>query len=146
METQREADETRIRERIERLTEAIRAMDLERIAPIYAQDIVSFDIEPPLRHLGSEAKMGNWTRAFAAYRPPLGYEVRDLTITVGDGLAFGHTLAKISGTLGNGNRSEYWVRWTMCLRKTDDDWHIVHDQISVPLDFATGRAHLDLEP
>jgi ketosteroid isomerase-like protein len=42
-------DEADIRRRIERAVEAIRAMDLEALMPIYAADIVSFDIEPPAR-------------------------------------------------------------------------------------------------
>ena len=67
-------------------------------------------------------------------------------MTVGDDVAFGYALNRISGTLKNGNRSDYWVRWTTCLRKVDGNWLIVHDQISVPLDFKSGRALLDLEP
>jgi uncharacterized protein (TIGR02246 family) len=143
---QHATDEADIRQRIEKLTEAIRAMDLDRVMPIYAPDIVSFDIEPPLRHMGPEAKRANWTKAFAVYQHPLEYETRGLTITVGDGVAFGHTLARITGTMKNGNKSSYWVRWTMCLRKIDGDWLIVHDQISVPLDFQSGNALLNLEP
>jgi ketosteroid isomerase-like protein len=39
-----------------------------------------------------------------------------------------------------------WVRVTYCLRKIDDAWLIVHDQVSVPLDIATGRGVVDLKP
>lgn len=146
MATQRAADEADIRRRIDKLVSAIRAMDLDEVKPIYAPDIVSFDIEPPLQHLGAEAKWKNWAKVFTIYQPPLGYETRDFTVTVGDDVAFGHALARVSGTLKNGNRTEYWVRWTTCLRKIDGNWRIVHDQISVPVDFTTGRALLDLEP
>jgi ketosteroid isomerase-like protein len=146
MATQRATDEADIRRRIDKMASAIHAMDLESLKSIYAADIVSFDIEPPLQHLGAEAKWRNWVKVFTIYHPPLGYEVRDLTITVGDGVAFGHSLNRISGTLQNGKRSDYWVRWTPCFRKIDGNWLIVHDQISVPVDFGSGRALLDLEP
>jgi ketosteroid isomerase-like protein len=146
MATQRAMDEADIRRRLDKLITAIRAMDLEGVKPIYAPGIVSFDIEPPLRHVGAEAKWKNWAKVFTVYQPPLHYEVRDLTITVGDDVAFGHSLARMSGTLKNGNRSGYWVRWTTCLRKIDGQWLVVHDQISVPVDFTSGRALLDLEP
>jgi ketosteroid isomerase-like protein len=142
----RERDEAAIRSRIEKLVEGIQAMDLVRILPIYAPEIVSFDIEPPLRHFGPEAKEKNWLRAFSVYQPPLGYEVRDLAISVGDDVAFAHSLAHVSGTTKNGTKSEYWVRWTTCLRKIEGEWLVVHDQISVPLDFQSGRAMLDLKP
>jgi len=40
----------------------------------------------------------NWANVFAAYQRPLGYEIRGLAITVADGVAFGHSLYRISGT------------------------------------------------
>jgi uncharacterized protein (TIGR02246 family) len=146
MATQHAMDEADIRQRIAKLTEAIRAMDIDAVAPIYAPDIVSFDIEPPLRHMGAEAKKANWRKVFAAYEHPLEYETRDLTVSAGDDVAFGHTLARIGGTLKNGKKAGYWVRWTMCLRKVGGRWLIAHDQISVPLDIEHGKALLDLEP
>ena len=146
MATQQAIDEMGIRQRIDKLVEAIRAMDLEGVKPIYALDMVSFDIVPPLQHVGAEAKWKNWADVFAAYQRPLGYEIRDLTITLGDDVAFGHSLNRISGTLKNGKRNDVWVRWTGCLRKIDGQWLIAHDHVSVPLDFASGRALLNLEP
>jgi uncharacterized protein (TIGR02246 family) len=145
MATQRASDEADIRRRIEKAVNAIRAMDLEGLMAMYAPDIVSFDIQPPLQHVGAEAKRKNWVDVFTVYQPPLGYEFRDRTIIVGDDVAFGHSLNRISGTLKNGNRSDYWVRWTVCFRKIDGTWLIAHDQVSVPIDLASGRALLDLE-
>ena len=62
MATQRATNEADIRRRIDKMVNAIRAMDLEGVKSIYAPDIVSFDIEPPLQHLGAEAKWKNWTK------------------------------------------------------------------------------------
>jgi ketosteroid isomerase-like protein len=100
-------DEADIRQRIDKLVQAIRAMDLEGVKPIFAPDIVSFDIVPPLQHVGAEAKWRNWADVFTVYQRPLGYEIRDLTLTVGDDVAFGHSLNRISGTLKNGTRTGY---------------------------------------
>lgn len=146
MATQNSMAEAEIRQRIAKLIEGIRAMDIDTVMPIYAPDLISFDIEPPLRHMGAEAKKGNWRKVFAAYEHPLEYETRDLTITASDDVAFGHTLARIGGTLKNGNQTGYWVRWTMCFRKVGGKWLIAHDQISVPLDIEHGKALLDLNP
>ena len=139
-------DEADIRRRIDKAVEAIRAMDLEALMPIYAADIVSFDIEPPLQHLGAEAKRKNWTKVFTMYQRPLGYEVHDLAITGGTDVAFVRTLARLSGKLNSGQKAGYWVRWTTGWRQIEGDWRIVHDQISVPVDFETGKALLNLEP
>jgi uncharacterized protein (TIGR02246 family) len=146
MATQRAIDEADIRRRIDELVNALRAMDLEAVMSIYAPDIVSFDIVPPLRHVGAEKKRKQWVDAFAICRPPLGYETRDLTITVGDDVAFGHSLNRVSGTLKNGHRTDFWVRWTACFRKIDGNWLIAHDHVSVPVDPASGKALFDLAP
>ena len=146
MDARRTADEADIRQRIGVLVEAIRAADLEGVKGIYAPDIVSFDVIPPLQHLGAEAQWKNWADVFAAYQHPIGYDVRDLTIIVGDDVAFGHSLNRISGTLKNGKKSSFWVRWTPCFRKIDGNWLIVHHQASVPFHVETGKAALDLEP
>jgi ketosteroid isomerase-like protein len=146
MSTRQAMDEADIRRRIGDLVEAVRALDLEGVKSIYAPDLLSFDIEPPLQHVGAEAKWKNWAGVFAAYRRPLGYELRDLAITVGGDVAFARSLNRISGMLQNGSRNDHWVRWTACFRKFGDEWLIVHDHISVPLDLRSGKALLDLEP
>jgi ketosteroid isomerase-like protein len=144
--TQRATDEADIRQRIDKLAEAICTMNLEGVMSIYAPDIVSFDIVPPLQHVRAEAKRKNWADAFAMYQHPLGYEIHDLTITVGDDVAFGHSLNRITGTLKNGNRTDFWLRSTTCFRKIDGNWLIVHDQVSVPVDLESSRALLNLKP
>jgi ketosteroid isomerase-like protein len=111
----------------------------------YAPEIVSFDIVPPL-HVRAAGKRKNWTEVFAMYQRPLGYEIRDLTLTVGETLAFGHSFNRISGALKNGDSSDFWLRWTACLRKIGSERLIAHDHVSVPLDVKSGSALLDLEP
>jgi ketosteroid isomerase-like protein len=146
MARHRAIDEADIRQRIDKWAEAIRAMDLEGVMSIYASDIVSFDLDPPLQYVGGEAKREGWLNVFATYQRLLGYEVRDLTLTLGDDLAFGHSLNRVSGILKNGNRTGFWLRWTMCFRKIDGTWLIAHEQLSVPIDPQSGRAVLNLEP
>ena len=147
MATQRLTDETDIRQRIDSLIGAIRALDLKSVMSICAMDVVSFDIEPPLQHVGAEAKRKNWERVFAVYEHPLGYEIRDLAITVGEDVAFAHSLNRLSGTLKSGTKTTgFWVRATTCFRKVNGHWFIAHDQVSVPLDLTTGGALLNLEP
>ena len=146
MSAQREVDEAKIRRHIGKIVEGIRAKDLEGLKRLYATDVVSFDVEPPLQHVGVEAKMKNWANVFTFFQD-VNYEVRDLTLTVGDDVAFGHCFGRLSGTLQNGAAtSGMWVRGTFCFRKIDDDWRIVHDQASVPFDIATGKGVADLQP
>lgn len=146
MSTQREADEAAIRQQIGEIAGSIRAKDLEALGRLYATDVVSFDVEPPLQHVGVAAKMKNWATVFTFFRE-VAYEVRDLVVTVGDDVAFGHCFGRLSGTLMNGTATNgMWVRATFCYQKIDGIWLIVHDQASVPFDVATGKGVADLEP
>ena len=146
MPAQREVDEAKIKQQVDKLVEAIRTEDLEGVKQLYATNIVSFDVEPPLQHVGIEAKMKNWAKAFTFFQD-VTYEVRDLTLTVDDEVAFGHCFGRLSGTLANGTPTNgMWVRGTFCFRKIDGDWLIAHDQVSVPLDVASGKGVVDLQP
>jgi ketosteroid isomerase-like protein len=147
MATQQTGDEAEIREQIDRLADAIRAADLEAVKPRYAPDVVSFDVGPRLQDVGAEAKWNNWREAFALFQRPLGFEVRDIAITVGGDVAFAHSFNRLSGRLKNGTRTGgFWVRATYCFRETDGNWLIVHDHASAPLDPGSGKALLNLEP
>jgi uncharacterized protein (TIGR02246 family) len=146
MPTDRKVDEAEIRRQVDKIVEGIRAKDLEALKQVYATDVVSFDVEPPLQHVGIEAKLKNWANAFAFFQE-VSYEVRDLAITVGDDVAFGHCFGRLSGTLNDGTATNgMWVRGTFCFRKTDGRWLVAHDQVSVPLDIRTGKGIVDLEP
>jgi uncharacterized protein (TIGR02246 family) len=146
MPTQHDVDEAKIRTHVDKIVEGIRAKDLEGLKQLYATDVVSFDVEPPLQHVGIEAKLKNWARAFRFFQD-VTYEVRDLTLTVDDEVAFAHCFGRLSGTLKNGTATNgMWVRGTFCFRKIDGNWLIAHDQASVPFDVASGKAVVDLEP
>ncbi|MGW2645983.1 YybH family protein [Streptomyces sp. NPDC001393] len=146
MTTQHGTDEASIRRLVHELVEGIQGKDSERLRGVYATDIVSFDVQPPLQHVGVEAKLRNWEPAFTAFET-VRYEVRDLTLAVGGDIAFGHAFARLGGTFKDGTAtSGMWVRVTYCLRKIEGAWVIVHDQVSVPLDVRTGTGAVDLEP
>ncbi|MFI6582638.1 NAD(P)H-dependent oxidoreductase [Embleya sp. NPDC050493] len=144
--TQRETDEAAIRRHIGQVIDAIRAKDLEGLRRHYSTDVVSFDIDPPLRHVGIDAKLENWANVFTFFRE-VTYELRHLMPTVGEDVAFTHAFGRLSGTLPDGTAvGGMWVRVTFCFRKIDGDWLITHDQVSVPLDMPSGRGVVDLEP
>jgi ketosteroid isomerase-like protein len=146
MPSPREVAEAQIRLQISQIAEGIRAQDLEGLERLYTADVVSFDVEPPLQHVGVAAKMKNWSNVFTFFQDAT-YEVRDLDLTVGDDVAFGHCFGRLSGILRNGTAtSGMWVRATFCFQQVDGNWLIAHDQVSVPLDMASGKGVTDLQP
>jgi ketosteroid isomerase-like protein len=139
-------EKAEIGRQIDKIIEGLRAKDLETLKQAYAPDVLSFDVEPPLQHVGIEAKLKNWATVFTVFET-VTYEVRDLTLTVGADVAFGYAFARISGTLKEGTATNgMWVRVTYGLKKIDGVWLIAHDQVSVPLDVRSGRGVVDLEP
>jgi len=135
-----------IRELIDGFVKAIRAKDIDGVMSVFAPEVVSFDVGPPLQHGGGEAFRKRWQELFESYQGPIDYEVRDLSITAGDDVAFSHSLNRIGGTVKNGQKADRWLRWTACYRKTNGKWLIVHEQVSVPVDLRSGKAVMDLRP
>jgi uncharacterized protein (TIGR02246 family) len=139
-------EEAKIRQLIDGFQRAIRAKDLGGVLSVYAPDIVSFDLVPPMQHVGIAAYRRPWEATFASFEGPIGYQVSDLHITATDEVAFSHSLNRMRGTTKDGQKISMWVRWTACFRKPDGRWLVTHEQVSVPIDMDSGRASLDLEP
>lgn len=138
-------NEAAIRELVDGLVRAIRAKDIDGVMASYAADLVAFDTVPPLQFVGASAYEKPWQDVFERYQT-LDYEVRDLSITAGDDVAFSHSLNRIRGTMTDGQNTDLWLRSTACYRKIGGRWRIVHLQASVPVNLATGQAALDLKP
>jgi ketosteroid isomerase-like protein len=138
--------EALIRQRVEDAVKAIRAKDIEGVMSLYAPNIVSFDVTPPLRYAGADGKRRAWQGVFAAFPGPIGHEVRDLSVTTQGDLAFVHSLNHVNGTLASGRIVDLWLRWTACFRRIDGVWLVVHDHVSVPADLEHGRAVVNLTP
>ena len=84
---------------------------------------------------------------FSSWRGPLGYELRDFSVSACDELAFCHGFVRISGTKVNGEHADVWARQTLGLRKIDGARKITHEHTSVPF-YMNGsfKAAVDLAP
>ena len=139
-------DEARIREIIEERVGAVRAGDVDALMSNHAPDVVMFDALDPLRYVGSEAVGERAAQWLSWYRGPVGYEVRDLSVTAGGEAAFCHYLYHVTGTMTNGREVDMWVRSTVCFRKVEGEWAVAHEHTSVPFDAESGKASVDLKP
>jgi uncharacterized protein (TIGR02246 family) len=137
--------ETVIRQLVQNYAKAISAKDIDRVMSFFAPNLVSFDLEPPLRYTGAENKRRRWQEGFAAYAS-IAYDVRELTVTTEGELAVVNGLNHFKGTMASGHITDAWVRWTACFRRIDGVWLIMHDHVSVPADLKHGHAVLDLTP
>jgi ketosteroid isomerase-like protein len=140
------ADEADIRDLIESRVSATRAKDAAGATSRFAAGAVAFDVVDPLRFGGADAIRKRAESWFATFRGPIGYELRELAIVVGDGVAFAHSLNHVRGTLLTGQSLDMWWRATIGLEKLQGRWMITHAHDSVPFNAETGKPSLGLGP
>jgi ketosteroid isomerase-like protein len=109
-------------------------------------DIVYFDVVPPLQFVGSDAVRKNLLRWFDGYKSSIGLEIGGSSIVANGDTAAAFMLIRASGTLKDGRKVGYWVRATICCQRSDHGWVITHEHISLPVDFKTGCAVMNLSP
>lgn len=125
---------------------ALHSRDLRRLMLNVAQDVVTFDVVDPLQRVGAAEARRRGEEWFASFDGPIGYEVRELSITVAEEIAYSHSLNHVTGTLNGGQKVDMWLRETLCWRKQGGAWQVTHQHGSVPFDPASGKASLELEP
>jgi len=141
------SDESQIRQLMDHWAEALRSKDVDAVMSHYAPDVVAYDLAPPLQYRGADVYRKNWEAWFPTFQGPIGYEIRDLSIAASDDVAFCHSFNRITGTRTDDEKTDVWVRATVCCRKIDGKWKIVHEHQSVPF-YMDGsyRAAIDLIP
>ena len=145
---ERAKNEAEIKALYDLWAKAFEAHDIDGIMSVYApgDSVVSYDIAPPLQYKGKDAYRKDYIEFLQQYDGPIHVEYRDMRIVNSGDVGFLHALEKMSGKLKNGQQSEIWLRATSGVERIGGHWLIVHDHISVPTDFETGKSLLDLKP
>jgi ketosteroid isomerase-like protein len=138
--------QSEVRALLESWSEAARTKDIDRLMSLYSPDIIYFDVVPPLRYAGSAAVRRNFLRWFDGWRSSIELEICDLNILASGDIATAYLLVRASGTLKDGREVGYRVRATVCCQRSDHGWLITHEHISLPVDFKSGRAVMDVVP
>ena len=138
--------ESMIRALMDSRSEAIRMKDIDRLLSLYAPDIVYFDVVPPLQYVGAATLRARFTHWFDGWESAIRQEIHDLSILASGDVAVAHMLVRAGGTRKDGPEVGYWVRASNACRRSDDRWLITHEHISLPVDFVSGRAVMDLTP
>lgn len=141
-------DADAVRALIDAQVDAFRRKDAAAAVALLADDVVAFEMIPPLVMPPEAARsvqaMSGW---FAGWEGPVTIEIRDLAIHVGDDIAYAHSLNRLCGTRLGGGRTDIWMRSTLGFRRTAEGWRIAHGHTSVPFDPANGfTACLNLKP
>jgi len=135
-----------IRGWLDHWTKAVSAKDVDRVMELYTDDVVAYDVVPPVQYVGKAAYRADWQQFFYQYESDLRVETRDLHVGASGELGYATGLQMISGMLKHGQKSGVWVRFTSLYRKVNGKWLDFHDHVSVPVDIEYGKALLDLKP
>ena len=96
----------------------------------FADDIVSYDLDPPLLHVGPNREaLQVW---FDTWDGPIAWAMTDTHIEIDGDLAFARGLGHMTGTMKDGQKADVWVRVTVVLRRIGGAWKITHQHTSVP--------------
>lgn len=140
-------DEAEIRRQRELWKAAFEAGDVDRIMSFYApaDQIVAFDIMPPLEFDGWDDYRSNWVDFLGQFDGAPSIETRDMAIACSGDVAFVRCLTRLGGVM-QGKPVDIWTRETNGMRKIEGTWLVVHDHVSVPVDFSTGQPCMALKP
>jgi ketosteroid isomerase-like protein len=122
--------EGQIKALIEAWADAVRRHDLPAILAHHDEDIVMFDVPPPLQSRGLEEYRKTWDLFFKYHKPSQTFDIEELAITAGDDVAFAVAIMRcVSNPPGEGG---FLFRLTIGLRKIAGAWRITHEHHSVP--------------
>jgi ketosteroid isomerase-like protein len=142
------SDENSIRTRLEERARVIGSKDARAAVGYYADEIVNFDLAPPLAQRGraatDPAELQGW---FDTWDGPIALELDQLEVrATGDlGLAFG--LLHMTGKRTDGSNTDIWARFTAGFERQSGEWMIVHEHQSFPTMMdGSGKSASDLRP
>ena len=139
--------EAEIRALIEERIEAMRAKDAARAIATLSNDVVAFELAPPLAVPAAGARDKQALAAWLAGFEEIDVETHDLVIEADERSGFARALHHLTGTRTDGRAVSLWMRSTLCFRRETDGWKIAHAHTSVPFHMdGSFRAAVDLEP
>ncbi len=125
-------DETEIRQIVEDWASAVRKRDLDGILRNHSPDVLMFDVPPPMQSKGIDAYRTTWDLFFSWSHDPAVFDIREMTVTAGQEVAFVTALMRCAGTESGGEDIELDFRLTIGLCKIDGRWVITHEHHSIP--------------
>jgi ketosteroid isomerase-like protein len=129
----RAAARAELKRLIDEWAEAVRRQDLEGVMARHGEDMVLYDVVPPLRSVGLDAYRRSWVQQFFPWFKVGGrFELRDVVLVAGEDAGFAHALIDCAG-VEHGQPVSYTVRLTMGFEQRDGQWIIVHEHHSEPL-------------
>jgi len=124
-------EEAEVRTIVENWAQAVRNRDISTILAHHSQDMVMFDVPPPLQLSGIEAYRKTWD-LFFKYTKPGVFDIQELQVAADENVAFCFALMKCEDKYRNKDFMPIDFRLTIGLEKIGGQWTITHEHHSVP--------------
>ncbi len=122
-----------IRELIENWAESVRNLDIDGAVANHAQDMLMFDVPPPVHIRGIDAYRQTWPPFFDWLKTGGTFEIVWLDVTAGDDVAYATALLRCGQTDELDVDPTPRLRLTVGLRREAGRWIIAHEHHSFPL-------------
>ena len=124
-------NEIQIRLLVENWAKAVRTKDIDAILAHHSADFVMYDVPPPFQSVGLDAYRQTWDTFFEGTK--LGtFDIEQLNIIAGNDVAFCYATMFCLNRNGEGIYERLDFRLTMGLKKSGNQWTIVHEHHSIP--------------
>jgi uncharacterized protein (TIGR02246 family) len=121
-----------IRALVERWARAVHAGDLDAVLADHADDVVMFDVPPPVAVRGLAAYRATWPPFFEWQRQGAVFEIVELAVTAGADVAFAHAVLRCGIPAEIDADPEQRLRLTIGLRREGGRWLVAHEHHSFP--------------
>lgn len=128
------SSESEIRAVLENWAAATREARQDDVLKNHADDLVIFDVLPPMKYESAEAYRRSWAEWQPESQGEATFALEDLVITSGHDFAFAFCFIRCGGTLPDGTIFHDLVRATFCLTKENGSWIVKHQHISKPVE------------
>ena len=127
--------EAEIRKLIDDWAKAVRAQDIDSVVARHTDDMVMFDVPPPVVVEGVDAYRATWPAFFQWQREFDGaFEIVSLDVTAGEEVAFATALLRCGSKQELRKDDTPRLRLTVGLRRDEGHWQIAHEHHSFPLE------------
>jgi uncharacterized protein (TIGR02246 family) len=131
--TTNKSDDFKIRRLVEEWAHAVRNRDIEAVLADHVEDMVMFDVPPPVELRGIDAYQDSWLPFFKWLENESGtFEIVRLDVTAGETVAFATALLRCGTKASLAKDDTPQLRLTVGLRKIDGAWKIAHEHHSFP--------------
>jgi uncharacterized protein (TIGR02246 family) len=128
------SEQAAIRRLIEDWVFAVRAREIKAVLAHHTDDIVMFDVPPPVEVRGINAYRDTWPAFFKWLKEGNGtFEIAKLDVTAGETVAYATALLRCGTKASLEKDDAPQLRLTVGLRKIDGAWKIAHEHHSFPV-------------